>query len=154
MSSRPRWMYKFWLQLDKPEEEELSRKLEIVRKSRKFAPTMRTALRLFFSLMEGRTDVVLELFPWIREALHDAPERQNLSENGNSNVIASKDDTDALKAHIERLEQLILEKGNVPILQGKAPIKTIPSPKKYTEPVLEVTKATYTENANFNMLIS
>ncbi|HKI53500.1 MAG TPA: hypothetical protein VJ987_05200 [Anaerolineales bacterium] len=148
-------MYKFWLQLDKPEEKELSQKLEAIRKQRKFAPTMRTALHLFFSLMEGRTDVILDLFPWIKDVLQDTSEHPN-SSNKNSITIAIKDDTYALRAHIERLEQLIIDQGSKPISQGETLRKALPALKQYIEPELEIkkTKSDDRNNSSYNFMIA
>lgn len=70
---RHRIGYTFWLDLLKPQEENLSDEIELLKNKRSFASTIRDGIRLILSLREGRVDVLLELFPFVREKLQPPP---------------------------------------------------------------------------------
>jgi hypothetical protein len=60
---RRRFMYRFWLDVNKPDQRALAEALEAVKARRKFAPTVRDALRLFLDLQDGNTGELCRLFP-------------------------------------------------------------------------------------------
>ena len=63
---RVRLQFKFWLDVLKDVEAAIADELERLKEQRKMAPTIRDALRLFLSLGQGDSSVLLELFPDIR----------------------------------------------------------------------------------------
>lgn len=66
---RQRFQYKFWLDAYVQAEYSLMETIEALKAERKFAVTMRNALRLIIDLSSGNIDVLLELFPWVVERI-------------------------------------------------------------------------------------
>lgn len=66
---RNRYQVKVQLDAGKDEELLMLEKIDELKRKRRWLPTFRNALRLFFSLCEGRTDVLKELFPGIVESI-------------------------------------------------------------------------------------
>ena len=99
MTKRFRLRFTFWLDLQKNDEAALAETVEILKQNRSFVATIRDGIRLICDLRAGQTEVLFELFPWVREALQPvpAPTEQRLQEQ------------------ISRLETLLLAQGNVPI---------------------------------------
>src|SRR5690349_9401082 len=62
---RRRFMFRFWLDDNKPLESELGKELDTLKNKRKFLPTVRDALRLYFSLLKGETALLKDMFPMI-----------------------------------------------------------------------------------------
>ena len=60
---RRRVKFEFWMDANKPDQSYLGDRLWRLKEQRKFAPTLRKAVRLFFSLMDGDISVLKELFP-------------------------------------------------------------------------------------------
>ena len=56
----------FWLNLGKPEEEEIADKIEVLKSNRSFTSVIRDGIRLICDLRDGNLDVLFELFPWVR----------------------------------------------------------------------------------------
>lgn len=90
---RPRREFKFWLFMDKQEESRLVDFIEYCKKTRSFSRVVRNGIRLMWSLGEGDTSVLFELFPGLRTQL----------------VPVVKPDTDNLERQILDLKKLILE---------------------------------------------
>ena len=67
MSKRFRLMYKFWLDVNKPDEFELAEQIDELKVGHTFTRTIRDGLRLIQSLRQGRVDVLLEMFPFCGE---------------------------------------------------------------------------------------
>lgn len=67
MNTRYRVQHRFWLDLKKDHEDRLDEWLHSLKQSRQFVSTVRDSLRLFFDLKNGKTDVLLELFPFASE---------------------------------------------------------------------------------------
>jgi hypothetical protein len=61
-------MFRFWLDVGKQLESDLSDWLAALTSKRQMKPTIVNALRLFFDLSQGRTNVLCELFPFVLEA--------------------------------------------------------------------------------------
>ena len=96
---RPR--FNFWLDLRKPEEEEIAYQIVELKEKRAFADTVRKGIRLMISLVLGRTDVLEELFPLVVERLR---------EEGRAEAEGRGSQTQArLQAQIDRLEGLLAE---------------------------------------------
>jgi hypothetical protein len=66
---RLRVQYRFWLDAMKDAELELGMEIATMKKRRKFQTTVKDALRLILDLRAGRVDVLLELFPFVRDAM-------------------------------------------------------------------------------------
>ncbi|MEM6284395.1 MAG: hypothetical protein AAF787_19545 [Chloroflexota bacterium] len=85
---RNRIQFRFWLDANDPHQNDLGYALLELKKARKYAPTLRNALTLWFTLQHGRTDVLQEHFPHIVEKL------------------AGNDDNDTLQRILAELETL------------------------------------------------
>lgn len=66
---RYRVQHRFWLDLKTELGDFLDEKVRELKRKRKFQSTVIQALRLFFDLQSGRTDVLRELFPHVVEVL-------------------------------------------------------------------------------------
>lgn len=100
MTQRFRLRFTFWLDMHKGDEAELAETIESLKQDRTFAATIRDGIRLICDLRAGRVEMLLTLFPWVREALQPTPTTT----------------TDArLQEQIARLEALLIAQGNVPI---------------------------------------
>jgi hypothetical protein len=100
MAKRFRLRFTFWLDVQKPDEAELAETIDVLKQERTFASTIRDGIRLICDLRAGRVDMLLELFPWVRESLQSTPTAP--VEKG-------------LQEQIARLEALLIAQGNVPI---------------------------------------
>lgn len=69
MPKRDRVQFKFWMNIVKDNEFELSTEMMLMRKRRKFKATIMDSLRLMLDLRAGKIDVLLELFPFVRDAV-------------------------------------------------------------------------------------
>lgn len=65
--ARQRERVDFWLDLLKPDEGELLQVIETLKKQRLFTKTVRDGIWLVWDLSHGRTNALLELFPWVAE---------------------------------------------------------------------------------------
>nr|WP_281719791.1 hypothetical protein [Nitrosomonas nitrosa] len=133
MGKRFRLMYKFWLDVNKPDEFELAETIDELKQNHYFVRTIREGIQLIVSLHQRRTDVLLAMFPWVEQALQ--PKIQPVLVAGH----------DQLQDQLKRLEQLILETGARP-----AP-KFTPSRSAGNEemPDFEVVKSNVDATANF-----
>ena len=95
-----RMKFMFWLDVTKRGEDELIGQIEFLKQERLFAKTIRDGIRLICDLRAGRTEVLFELFPWVKDGLQSAP-------------VAPVEQ--GLQEQIARLETLLLAQGNVPI---------------------------------------
>jgi hypothetical protein len=66
---RARAQFRFWLDVMKDSELELGFEIVLMKKRRKFQETVKDALRLMIDLRAGRIDVLLQLFPWVKDAI-------------------------------------------------------------------------------------
>src|SRR5512145_1846952 len=64
---RFRIRFVFWLDLEKQDENQIAEQIEVLKQERSFAKVVRDGIRLVCDLRAGRTDVLLELFPWVTE---------------------------------------------------------------------------------------
>lgn len=131
---RHRMQFRFWLDANKQSERQMIQDLEHFKSKRQFADTIRKALSLFFSLMLGDLSILRELFPATVEALRVDACATLLAENaklkqqiiGLQNTIAKLDamptsDDTAIQKQLARLEQLLIDQGNVPVKSPIAP---------------------------------
>lgn len=61
-----RWQVRVWLDANKPDQLSLGKWIHEQKRMRKFAPILRNALALYRELMEGKTDLLYELFPHLK----------------------------------------------------------------------------------------
>jgi len=72
---RPRKEFKFWLYHDRAEDSRLMEFIQYCKATRQFARVVRDGIRLIWSLREGNTQVLFELFPHLeRQFKPDAEE--------------------------------------------------------------------------------
>lgn len=98
---RPRQVFKFWLFKDKPEEYRLVEFINYCKANRKFASVVRDGIRLMWSLGEGDTSVLFELFPGLHAQLQPVQATPTPPDTGN------------LERQIADLKRLILEQGAI-----------------------------------------
>ena len=108
-----RLMYRFWLDVTKPNEESIADQIELLKNERSFTATIRDGIRLICDLKDGKTDVLCELFPQFKTMLTLAP---------------VTDGEGGLKDDIARLERLILEQNSQVNSTGHAPVAAAPKP--------------------------
>jgi hypothetical protein len=82
----------------------LADQIEMLKNERAFVRTIRDGIRLIMDLRNGRTEVLFELFPWLKNELSQPV----------TTIISTSPD-DGLQHQLERLEQLILQQGAIPI---------------------------------------
>ena len=71
-SERFRLRFIFWLDMNKPDQQALAEEIETLKEKRSFAKTVRDGIRLVMSLRQRRTDVLFELFPFLKTELSHA----------------------------------------------------------------------------------
>ena len=124
MANRFRLRFTFWLDVQKRDEAVLAETIETLKQNRTFASTIRDGIRLVCDLRAGQTEVLFELFPWVKDALQPA-------------LITSVDR--GLQDQIARLEALLLAQGNVPIQSPLAAATPEKSSRQSTKSLVEVT---------------
>jgi Txe/YoeB family toxin of Txe-Axe toxin-antitoxin module len=67
--SRMRRKFEFWLNVLNDDHFELAQKMDSLKNQRRFARTIRDGVRLVVDLRAGRIDVLLQLFPWVKDAI-------------------------------------------------------------------------------------
>lgn len=107
---RPRREFKFWLFMDKHEESRLVEFIDYCKRKRSFARVVRDGIRLIWSLGEGNTDVLFELFPGLSAKLIPV------------DALPPPPDTDRLERELADIKKLIIEQGVIP-----------PPPKEYPQ---------------------
>lgn len=115
-ANRYRLRFTFWLDMIKPDETVLADQIEQLKNERSFVRTIRDGIRLILDLRSGRTEVLFELFPWLKNDLSQPV----------TTIISTAPDT-GLHHQLERLEQLILQQGAVPIDTRQYPQTAIES---------------------------
>lgn len=85
-----RKQYTFWLNYDKPEQLNIAERIDVLKERRQYSSTVRDGLRLVDDLREGNVDVLLELFPDIRQRLGVAePPPDSKTERDDSQLAAA-----------------------------------------------------------------
>ena len=64
---RFRTRFVFWLDLEKQDENQIAEQIDVLKQERSFSKVIRDGIRLICDLRAGRTDILLELFPWVTE---------------------------------------------------------------------------------------
>jgi len=87
-----RKLFKFWLNDQRSEDWQLYDLIQQLKKPTQgqgqFTRAVREGIRLWVDLQAGRLDVLLELFPWVKEALDKSATAQNGA--GGSDDISAK----------------------------------------------------------------
>jgi hypothetical protein len=65
--------FRFWLNIVKDDESVLADELSLLKSQRQFTQTIRDGVRLVLDLRAGKTDVLFELFPWVRQLAAPLP---------------------------------------------------------------------------------
>ena len=141
--------YQFWLDLNKEAESQIAEAINRLKEHRLYSATIRDGIRLVCSLRNGDSSVLLELFPWVKEALSDcsndaSPEPSPAQlQNTIENTVKA-----ALETHIPRY----LPTGSLqrPAARGPAPGDVLDLP------TLEVTPAAKDErnSSTWNFMLS
>ena len=124
MANRFRIRFTFWLDMQKMDEAAIAEIIDQLKQNRSFVATIRDGIRLVADLRAGRTEVLFELFPWIRDTLQPAPAEQGLQEQ------------------IARLEALLLAQGNIPIYSPLATSTTPELPRTVQKSRVKITATT------------
>ena len=103
-ANRYRLRFTFWLDMLKLDEMALADQIEQLKNERSFVRTIRDGIRLIMDLRNGRTEVLFELFPWLKNELSQP-----------MTTIISTSPDNGLQHQLDRLEQLILQQGAVPV---------------------------------------
>lgn len=158
--SRFRLGFKFWLNIDNPQEQALANEIEELKESRSFTRSIRDGLRLICDLKKGRIEVLNELFPWVLEQSNN--KLALLATGGNFDNL-NRDE--ALSIQLKRLETLILQNQQAsasPHDRGlsalQAPSNLSLAPPKDTKTELnfkvEVSKSSADTNPSWNLMIA
>ncbi len=118
---RPRKEIKMWLYRDKANESQLIDFVQYCKQTRQLAKMLRNGIRLMWSLGEGDTAVLYELFPWLQT--------QNT-------LTKSTSDTENLERQIADLKRIILEQGGI-----KTPTSNYPLLKPSNTPPVVAPKS-------------
>jgi hypothetical protein len=113
-NKRYREKFMFWLNLIDDQEFAISELISELKCERRFAGTIRDGIRLICDLRQGKVDVLFELFPWIKTRL--------LAEVHPLETVGER----ALREQLERIEQQLLQQGNIPM--------ELPSPQSESSP--------------------
>jgi len=113
---RPRKQFKFFLYRDKDDESRLIEFIEYCKSTRHMARVIRDGIRLMWSLGEGKTDVLYELFPWLQQQMKPTPSTH------------TSDNSD-LERQIADLKRIILQQGGIslPELPANYPLMKAPA---------------------------
>lgn len=112
-SNSHRLRFNFWLDMNKPEEELIADKIEVLKNERSFTSVIRDGIRLICDLREGKLDVLFELFPWVRveflEYMREVAPKPSEPEHPKSQPAETNQQIEAerawLEAEKERIEQ-------------------------------------------------
>lgn len=67
--NRFRLQFKFWLDVNKPDEHALAELCEDLKRRGLYTKTVRDGISLANDLSKGRLDVLLTLYPWVKELM-------------------------------------------------------------------------------------
>lgn len=145
---RFRLQYKFWLDVNNLQEQQLADQIEALKQGRVFSQVVRNGIALIVDLWNGNIDVLLSLFPWVEEAFYKRFSEQQPATNY------------TLQEHLARLERLLLEQENILMAQGggpkqlavTAPVK--PSHEEDDDEIVPIRKAKSSGTSAQNFLSS
>ena len=131
-----RRQYRFWLDLFRPDESELSEYVDNLKEHRSFSSTIREALTLIRDLRAGNYDVLLSLFPQVVERIR---------QDGKQDTPPDSSNNGNLEAQIDRIEQLIISNvtssnGGMVAAAHQAQLKQLPAPAPDDTQLIEITE--------------
>ncbi|MBI5928183.1 MAG: hypothetical protein HY862_02660 [Chloroflexi bacterium] len=116
---RFRTRFVFWLDLQKQDENQIAEQIETLKQERAFAKVIRDGIRLICDLRAGKTDVLLELFPWVAERFQP------------------QNDTSELTALVEQFKTMMVNNRSVVVAQAPAWNPPLPMDNKLEVRVVE-----------------
>ncbi len=142
-----RIMQKFWLDLDKPDHEEVNEIIFTFKNARTYSKAIRDGLRLVHDLRAGHLDVLFELFPWVRAEFLEYM----------SSVQPQKSETETnIQKQLARIEELLASTETTSGGAGGPKAMTIPamdgSIPEESEVTLTIKKAKSPGNSAQNFL--
>lgn len=129
--NRFRLRYTFWLDHNNRDALAVADTIEALKNERSFTSVVRDGIMLVSELRQGKTDLLLKLFPWIQDALAPAP----AGDTGGDDILRRIE---------RRLDALELPAGNG-YLMSPSPKRSASSDKP--EPEIVITKSTSTDAA-------
>ena len=114
---RFRLQFKFWLDANKPDEYRLAEIIDDLKLRGTFSRAVRDGIRLMVDLWNGNLDVLLELFPGVENAFYERFTRQQPVPEV------------AIHEQLARLESLLLQQGNTPVVNTNSGPKPLNVPK-------------------------
>lgn len=111
--------YRFWLNVADEDEFIIAQECETLTANRRFAPTVRDAMRLILSLRRGEFDVLYELFPGIVDRV-----KNHLLEEAFSIIAQMAEEQKALRMEIVALRK------QVGMVQGMGMNQAVPPKAK------------------------
>ena len=153
---RFRLQFKFWLDVNKPDEYALAETIAELKENKIFSGVVRDGIRLAADLCRGNLDVLLSLFPWVEEAFYERFQEQHVAPD------------QQFHEQLARLERLLVEQGNMSISESLKPAVTSnngpkpmtfkdiaePAPNNNNDYLLITTKAAASDKAAQNFLTS
>lgn len=120
---RFRLQFKFWLDVNKPEEYALAEIIADLKENKTFSKVIRDGIRLIWSLGQGDLDVLLTLFPWVEDTFYERFKEQQPASDS------------VLQQQLARLERRLVE-------QGSVAVETSPKKLVIPEPALPLVEDT------------
>jgi hypothetical protein len=96
---RPRKEFKFWLYHDRNDDSRLMEFIQYCKSTRQFAKVVRDGIRLIWSLREGNTSVLFELFPHLERQFN--PDAENLIAEFRDMLLQHRNQPAPQPVHIE-----------------------------------------------------
>lgn len=125
--------FEFWLNDQRQEDWDVYELISKLKKPSKgqgqFTRAIREGIRLWVSLRDGQIDVLLELFPWVREAI---------AKSTPTPVINDREQLDEIKNMLEMIAAQ-QQSSNTYVMKSTAPAKPLLAPTaavKQTTPVV------------------
>ncbi|MAS35621.1 MAG: hypothetical protein CL610_16545 [Anaerolineaceae bacterium] len=139
-TNRFRLQFKFWLDMHKPDEQQLAKEIDQLKQGRAFSQVVRDGIRLIMDLWNGNLTVLLALFPWVEDAFY----QRFLEQQPNPETT--------IQEQLQRLEQLLIEQGNTPIENIAQPGAATPgSPKAMIIP--QVNNAVFEDDNQSELVV-
>ena len=142
--------FMFWLDLKKDDEYALAEEIATLKDQRSFTRTVRDGIRLICSLQRGNLDILEQLFPWVWEQIALQIEKQHQTPAQNPQPAVPH-----IQAQLDRMEQILLHQGAIPVERGKPSESAIPEPDTL-DFELEIKSTGNTENnhAGWNFMLA
>ena len=119
-----RLRFTFWLDMLIPEEQGLADYVAELKTQRSFVRTIRDGLRLMRDLRAGSTDVLFELFPFVRQQLVPPPPQAG--------------DAGDLKRELDELKELLLRSTTPPLVAAARSAAPLIGPKPLGAPKFDL----------------